>query len=132
MYLTTNSLSIFVKIKVNSTFCTLITETPLKLGASLLVNRDPLKFTGDVTHFFVLPTSHTLSSALAAITLRTDEFGDTKSSLEIWDIIKSTTALHATFSHLSSVTNIPAPKDEAVKYMTAGLIVVFYPSQAEM
>jgi hypothetical protein len=34
--------------------------------------------------------------------------------LALWDIMKSTTALHATFSHLTSISNIPAPKDEAV------------------
>lgn len=89
-------------------------EMPLRLSASLLVNRDPLDLGGEVTHFFVLPTSHTLPSALATVTLRTDEFGERKSSLALWDITKSTTALHATFSHLSSVLNVPTPKDEAV------------------
>jgi hypothetical protein len=87
---------------------------PVRLTSSLLVNRDPLNFGGDVTHFFVLPTSHTLASALATVTVRTDEFGETKSSLAIWDITKSTTALHATFSHLSTVSTIPAPRDEGV------------------
>jgi hypothetical protein len=75
------------------------------------VNRDPLDLGGDVTHLFVLPTSHTLASALAIITLRTDEYGEPKSSLAIWEITKSTSALHATFSQLGS--NIPPPKDEA-------------------
>jgi len=78
------------------------------------VNRDPLDLGGEVTHFFALPTSHTLPSALAIVTLRTDEFGERKSSLALWDITKSTTALHATFSQLSTVSNIPSPTDEAV------------------
>ena len=86
----------------------------MRLSAVVLVNRDPLDFPGDVTHFFVLPTSHNLTSALATITLRTDEYGEQKSSLALWDITKSTTALHATFSQLSIVSNIPAPTDEAV------------------
>jgi hypothetical protein len=98
---------------------------PVRLEATLLVNRDPLDFGGDVTHLFVMPTSHTLASALATITLHTDEFGGKKSSLALWDITKSTTALHATFSHLSSVTNIPSPKDEAV-YLTSVLTTVFH------
>ena len=112
----TNLWSIFVKIKVHLQHKVLFNklETPVKLSATLLVNRDPLEFGGDVTHFFVLPTSQHAPSALAVVTLRTDEFGEKKSSLAIWDITKSTTALHATFSHLTSVSNIPAPKDEAV------------------
>jgi hypothetical protein len=79
-----------------------------------LVNRDPLDFSGDVTHLFVLPTSHTLPSAIATVTLRTDEFGERKSDLALWDVCKSTSALHATFSQLTTVSNIPAPKEEAV------------------
>lgn len=98
------------------------TETPVKLNASLLVNRDPLDFGGEITHFFVLPTSHTLQSALATVTLHTDEFGERKSSLALWDICKSTSALHATFSQLSTVSNIPAPKDEAVFYTIGSII----------
>ena len=56
-------------------------EKPVRLSSSILVNRDPLDLGGEVTHFFVLPTSHTLPSALAIVTLRTDEFGERKSSL---------------------------------------------------
>jgi hypothetical protein len=84
------------------------------MSAVILVNRDPLDFNGDVTHFSALPTSHNLTSALCTVTLRTDESGERKSSLALWDITKSTTALHATFSQLSIVSNIPAPTDEAV------------------
>jgi hypothetical protein len=101
----------------------LISETPLRLSSALLVNRDPLDFGGEVTHFFVLPTSHSLASALGTITLHTDEFGERKSFLTLWDITKSTTALHATFSQLSSVS---APKDEAVRPCASALTIVFY------
>ena len=87
-------------------------ETPVRLTSTLLVNRVPLDFGGDVTHFFVLPTSQSLPSAVGTITLHTDEFGERKSSLALWDITKSTTALHATFQHLSH--DIPAPRDEGV------------------
>jgi len=89
-------------------------ENPVRMSSTILVNRDPLDFNGDVTHLFALPTSHSLTSALLTITLRTDESGERKSSIAIWDIMKSTTALHATFSQLSIVSNIPAPTDEAV------------------
>ena len=92
----------------------------------MLVNRDPLDFGGEITHFFVLPTSHTLQSALATVTLHTDEFGERKSSLALWDVCKSTSALHATFSQLSTVSNIPAPKDEAVPSPLIFSYAVFY------
>lgn len=115
VYHTTKSWSTFAKIKErNLTPPNLTVENPVRLSSSLLVNRDPLDLSGDVTHFFVLPTSHTLASALAIVTIRTDEFGERKSSLAIWEISKSTSALHATFSQLSQVSNIPPPKDEAV------------------
>lgn len=113
---------ISVKITVFQVEIPLTIETPVRLSASLQVNRDPLDFQGDVTHFFVLPTSHALPSALATVTLRTDEFGERKSDLALWDIVKSTSALHATFSQLSSVSNIPAPKEEAVHTSSSSLI----------
>ena len=105
----------------------------MRLSASLLVNRDPLDLGGDVTHLFILPTSHTLASVLGTVTVSTDEFGETKSSLALWDITKSTTALHATFSQLSSAHNIPAPKDEAVRVSDhLSLTIVFYLVEAAL
>jgi hypothetical protein len=117
---------ISVKISVCNLEIHLTLETPVRLSASLQVNRDPLDFQGDVTHFFVLPTSHSLPSALATVILRTDEFGERKSDLALWDIVKSTSALHATFSQLSSVSNIPAPKEEAVRVLNLSLTIAFY------
>jgi hypothetical protein len=81
------------------------------MSSVVLVNRDPLDFHGDITHLFLLPASQTLSSQLGTVILHP---GQQKSSLALWDIRKSTTALHATFSQLSSASNIPAPTDEAV------------------
>jgi hypothetical protein len=63
---------------------------------------------------------------LATVILRTDEFGERKSDLALWDIVKSTSALHATFSQLSSVSNIPAPKEEAVRVLNLSLTIAFY------
>ena len=105
----------------------------MRLSSSLLVNRDPLDLGGDVTHLFVLPTSHSQPSELGTVTVSTDEYGETKSSLTLWDITKSTTALHATFSQLSSVHNIPVPKDEAVRVnRQSWLMVVLYLLEATL
>jgi hypothetical protein len=110
----------------------LILEAPVRLSAVLLVNRDPIDFGGEVTHFFMLPTSQSSVSNLAVVTLYTDEFGERKSSLALWDIRKSTSALHATFSQLSYVSNVPLPKDEAVCLQKAMLTTVFDIVEAEM
>jgi hypothetical protein len=99
-------------------------ETPVRLSASLLVNRDPLDLGGEVTHLFALPASHSLQSSLATITLHTDEFGERTSHIALWNVCKSTSALHATFSQLTTVSNIPAPKDEAVVTQRAQVLIV--------
>jgi hypothetical protein len=106
-------------------FNTVITaETPVRLSASLLVNRDPLDLGGEVTHLFALPASHSLQSSLATITLHTDEFGERTSHIALWNVCKSTSALHATFSQLTTVSNIPAPKDEAVVTQRGQVLIV--------
>lgn len=107
-------------------------EMPVRISAVLLVNRDPIDFGGEVTHFYMLPTSQSFPSTLAVVTLYTDEFGERKSTLALWDIRKSTPALHAAFSQLSYVSNVPLPKDEAVYPRNAALMIVFNLVETEM
>jgi hypothetical protein len=107
-------------------------ESAVRMSSIILVNQDPLELNGDVTHLFVLAGSQSLTSALGTVTLHTDDSGNRKSSMEIWDIRKSTTALHATFSQLSIVSNIPAPRDEAVRTCSTKLTIVFHFVEAAM